>query len=35
MDLSHWDHLQYLLDQKAKAPLADPNQKKPPGTSTH
>jgi hypothetical protein len=35
MHLSQWDHLQHLLDQKANAALANPNQKKPSGTSSH
>jgi hypothetical protein len=35
MDLPQLDDLQHLLDQKADAALADPNQKKSSGTSTH
>jgi hypothetical protein len=35
MHLPQLDHLEHLLDQKADAALADPNQKKSSGTSTH
>jgi hypothetical protein len=35
MHLPQLDHLQHLLDRKANAALADPNQKKSSGTSTH
>ena len=35
MDLPQLDDLQHLLDQKADAALADPDQKKSSGPSAH